>query len=93
MLTRILEPEIMDSPQEAIDYDAMDFTDVNTDFANLAVTLIPEKAKILDIGTGTARIPIIITNLCHHCQIFAIDMAKSMLTIAQKNIDNANKNN
>jgi ubiquinone/menaquinone biosynthesis C-methylase UbiE len=93
MIERILEPEVMDSEQEAMDYDSMDFTDVNTDFAQLAINLAPHQAKILDVGTGTARIPIIITNLRPDCQIIAVDMAKSMLTLAQKNVDLANKNN
>jgi ubiquinone/menaquinone biosynthesis C-methylase UbiE len=91
MLERILEPEVMDCEQEAIDYDAMDFTDVNTDFAELAISLASDTAKILDVGTGTARIPIIISNLRPDCSILAIDMAKSMLNLAQKNIDDANK--
>ncbi len=93
MIQRILEPEVMDSEQEAIDYDSMDFTEVNTDFAQLAITLAPNQTKILDVGTGTARIPIIISNLRPNCQIIAVDMAKSMLTIAQKNVDTANRNN
>src|SRR6185312_6776635 len=34
MLTRVLEPEVMDSPQEAADYDAMDHQAVNRVFVD-----------------------------------------------------------
>ena len=84
MLKRILEPEVMDNEQEAIDYDAMDFAEFNNAFAQLAIQLISEKAKVLDVGTGTARIPIIITQLRPQWQIIATDLAKSMLEIGAK---------
>jgi hypothetical protein len=32
-MQRLLEPEVMDTSEEAIEYDAMDFTAVNTTFA------------------------------------------------------------
>lgn len=37
MMERVLEPEVMDSLTEAIEYDAMDFTEVNTAFAKSAI--------------------------------------------------------
>lgn len=89
-MQRILEPEVMDSPEEAIEYDGMDFTEINTAFAKEALALAPVKATVLDAGTGTARIPIIISQLRPQWQIIAIDMADSMLEIGQKNILDAN---
>jgi ubiquinone/menaquinone biosynthesis C-methylase UbiE len=89
-MERILEPEVMDDREEAIEYDAMDFTEVNTNFAKEAVQLAGINATVLDVGTGTARIPIIICQLRPRWQITAIDMADSMLEIAQKNILDAN---
>lgn len=70
MLPRILEPEVMDTPEEAHDYDAMDHRAVNQRFVDdfLAALqragLAPEEVaaerplRILDAGTGTAQIPI-----------------------------------
>ena len=58
-MDRILEPEVMDTWLEATAYDAMDFVSVNTAFANDAIALDPHAVKILDVGTGTARIPIL----------------------------------
>ena len=91
MLKRILEPEVMDSETEALEYDQMDFTEVNHDFAQLASTLAPAIANVLDIGTGTARIPIILSNIRPQWRITAIDLAFSMLQLAEKNVRAAEK--
>ncbi|NJO93520.1 MAG: class I SAM-dependent methyltransferase [Hydrococcus sp. RM1_1_31] len=89
-MKRILEPEVMDSPEEALEYDAMDFTEVNTAFAQEAVELLPATAKVLDAGTGTARIPILICQKHSKWEINAIDLAQSMLELAKKNVEQAN---
>ncbi|MGC1395518.1 MAG: class I SAM-dependent methyltransferase [Coleofasciculaceae cyanobacterium] len=88
-MQRVTEPEVMDSPQEAIEYDAMDFLEVNTAFAESAIALCPETARILDAGTGTARIPIIICQRRPQWQIIGIDLAHSMLEIGRKNVEQA----
>lgn len=89
-MERILEPEVMDTLEEAIEYDAMDFTEVNTAFAQQAIPLAPQEAKVLDVGTGTARIPIIIAQQRQGWQITGIDLARSMLDIGVKNLRQAN---
>ncbi len=91
MIERILEPEVMDDDQEAQEYDRMDFTDVNNDFARLASKLGNKQAKVLDICTGTARIPLIISQLRPNWQIIGVDLASSMLELGNKNIEEAQK--
>ena len=86
-MQRVTEPEVMDSPQEAIEYDAMDFSDVNTAFAERAIELGPSQGMILDAGTGTARIPILMCQRRPQWQITGIDLAQSMLDVGQKNIE------
>jgi ubiquinone/menaquinone biosynthesis C-methylase UbiE len=88
-MQRILEPEVMDSAEEAVEYDAMDFTEVNTAFAKRAIELGSTAATVLDAGTGTARIPILICQQRPQWHITGIDMAKSMLKIGRQNVDNA----
>lgn len=90
-MERILEPEVMDSEAEALEYDQMDFTPVNHDFAHKSTAIAPSlsPAQILDIGTGTARIPILLAAERPTWQIIAIDLAPSMLAIAIKNIEQA----
>lgn len=85
-MQRVLEPEVMDSPEEAAEYDAMDFTSVNTAFAEEAIALGPSTGIVLDAGTGTARIPILIAQRCPQWQIIGIDLAQSMLQIGLKNV-------
>lgn len=86
-IARILEPEVMDDPAEAIAYDAMDFSDVNQDFANLVTASYPHReARVLDLGTGTARIPILLAQQCPQWHIDGVDLAPSMLAVGQKNV-------
>lgn len=86
MLPRILEPEVMDTIEDALEYDAMDFTDVNNAFAERAVELLPPEGIIIDLGTGTARIPILITELNPRLKIIATDLSKNMLEVGKKNV-------
>ncbi|MBD0261939.1 MAG: class I SAM-dependent methyltransferase [Tolypothrix sp. Co-bin9] len=90
-MERILEPEVMDSLTEAIEYDAMDFTEVNTDFALKAIALgPPEQGIVLDAGTGPGRIPVLISQMRSQWQIIAIDAAQSMLEVAAQHVQKAN---
>ncbi|HEY9810889.1 MAG TPA: class I SAM-dependent methyltransferase [Halomicronema sp.] len=90
-MQRILEPEVMDTWQEAIEYDAMDFTEVNRAFAESVIKLAPPApATILDAGTGTARIPIFIAQMRPHWQLTCIDLSQNMLKVAKENIKQAN---
>lgn len=88
-MKRILEPESMDSLEEAIPYDAL-VSDKQGDILdecfvlsilNMGVT----EGKILDIGTGTGRIPIKIAKKCPQYLITAIDLSKNMLKVANEN--------
>jgi ubiquinone/menaquinone biosynthesis C-methylase UbiE len=88
-MQRILEPEVMDTSEEAIEYDAMDFTAVNTAFAQRTSELGPQSGLVLDAGTGTARIPILICQKCPQLQMIASDLSKNMLLIASKNVEQA----
>lgn len=89
-MQRVLEPEAMDTLEEAVEYDQMDFTDVNTTFAQRAIELGAQSAGlVLDAGTGTARIPILICQQCSQCQVIGIDLSKNMLLIGSKNVEQA----
>ncbi|MGL4379085.1 MAG: class I SAM-dependent methyltransferase [Microcoleaceae cyanobacterium] len=88
-MERILEPEVMDTWEEAIDYDSMDFTEVNTVFAQSAINLGPKIGKILDAGTGTARIPIIIAKISPQWHLTCIDLSANMLKVGAINVENA----
>src|SRR5437762_3146368 len=90
MLKRVLEPEVMDTPEEARDYDSMDHAAVNQSFAAEFLAVWDGENPILDVGTGTAQIPI---EICRHspaAAIVAIDLAEHMLDLARRNVANAN---
>jgi ubiquinone/menaquinone biosynthesis C-methylase UbiE len=88
-MQRVLEPEVMDTWEDAIEYDSMDFTEVNMAFAKLAVELGPSTGYVLDVGTGTARIPILIGQMRPHWQLTAIDFSKNMLLVGARNVEAA----
>lgn len=89
MLSRVLEPEVMDTADEARDYDAMDHVDVNARFCEdlLARGALP--SRILDVGTGTARIPIELCTRERNVHVVAIDLADHMLAVAKENVARA----
>ncbi|MCA9028391.1 MAG: class I SAM-dependent methyltransferase [Planctomycetaceae bacterium] len=99
MIPRVLEPEVMDSPEEATGYDAMDHAGVNRVFVDDLLQALTNDAarqkpcpptRVLDVGTGTALIPI---ELCQRDAfagtIVAVDLAEEMLKLARLNVDRA----
>jgi ubiquinone/menaquinone biosynthesis C-methylase UbiE len=86
MLTRILEPEVMDSSEEALDYDAMDHAAVNGVFVNDFLSVWDGAVPILDVGTGTAQIPIELCRQAPKAEVVAIDLAEHMLAVGRDNV-------
>ncbi len=92
-LKRKLEPEVMDSWEEALGYDSMDHGDVNQRFAADFLATGIRSGEVLDLGTGTAQIPIVICKQAARLRIVAGDMALSMLDIARRNLEIASLQN
>src|SRR4051812_5050338 len=89
MLERVLEPEVMDTADEARDYDAMDHSAVNRVFVADFLAVWDGRWPVLDVGTGTAQIPIEFCKQAMTGQVIAIDAAAHMLTVARENIRKA----
>jgi ubiquinone/menaquinone biosynthesis C-methylase UbiE len=89
MLNRVLEPEVMDTEEEARDYDAMDHSAVNAKFVADLLAEGPLHGPLLDLGTGTAQIPIELCRRAPDAVVVAIDLADSMLALARRNVDAA----
>lgn len=96
MLKRILEPEVMDSEEDAVDYDAMNHADVNRVFvADLLKetrnhgTEFTNDSVLLDVGTGTALIPILFCQRTGFGSVVAIDLATEMLRLAARHISDS----
>lgn len=93
MLSRILEPEVMDSEAEAVDYDSMDHSEVNRRFVDhLLESRLPDEGTedqplhILDVGTGTALIPLELCGRDVPIRVTAVDLAAHMLQLGQRNV-------
>lgn len=86
MIARILEPEVMDDPGESQAYDDMDHAVVNQQFVVDFLAAGAPGDDILDLGTGTARIPIELCREHESCHVLGFDAAVSMLEIAKINV-------
>jgi ubiquinone/menaquinone biosynthesis C-methylase UbiE len=89
MLPRVLEPEVMDTPEEARDYDAMDHSAVNRAFVADFLAVWDGRGPILDVGTGTALIPIEFCRQSPTGTVVAVDAAEHMLAVARENVRRA----
>jgi ubiquinone/menaquinone biosynthesis C-methylase UbiE len=97
-LERVLEPEVMDSPEEARDYDAMDHAAVNATFCEDLLSYGAHGSpgsqaavgpRVLDVGTGTALIPVELCRRAPWVHVVAIDLANHMLAVARENVARA----
>jgi ubiquinone/menaquinone biosynthesis C-methylase UbiE len=89
MLPRVLEPEVMDTAEEAHDYDAMDHSQVNRVFVVDVLAVWDGRSPILDLGTGTALIPIEFCRQSPKGEVVAVDAAAHMLAVAKENVRKA----
>ena len=89
MLPRVLEPEVMDSPEEASDYDAMDHATVNRVFVADFLANLPNVSQVLDVGTGTAQIPLQLCREAPQAHVLGVDLAENMLALGRLNIRRA----
>jgi len=88
-LPRTLEPEVMDTEEEARDYDAMDHAQVNARFCDDLLATGAHLGRVLDVGTGTALIPVELCRRDPGVEVDAIDLASHMLALAERNVASA----
>lgn len=92
MLARILEPEVMDTPAEAEAYDRMDHAEVNSRFVDDLLLRLRSyedsrgPLRVLDLGTGTALIPILLCQRLPGCHVVAVEAATSMIELARQHL-------
>ena len=79
----------MDTPEEASDYDSMDHREVNELFVDDLLAAISEPGDVLDVGTGTAQIPVALCSKHETCRVMAAEAAANMLDLAKYNIEAA----
>ncbi len=84
MLERVLEPEVMDTEEDAREYDQMDHTEANEAFVGRLVEL-GAHGSMLDIGTGPGHIPLLVCERIEGARVTGVDLAERMLQIAERN--------
>jgi ubiquinone/menaquinone biosynthesis C-methylase UbiE len=98
MLKRTLEPELMDTLEDARQYNRMELADVNRQFVDDLIAFASQcqlegydglATDVVDLGTGTALIPIELCRRADSVHITAIDGAVNMLDVAVYNIEAA----
>jgi ubiquinone/menaquinone biosynthesis C-methylase UbiE len=89
VLPRVLEPEVMDSEEVAREYDEMDHEEVNVLFVDDLLKLPVELGRTLDIGTGTAQLPIVLCRRVPSARVVAVDLSDSMLSLGKRNVERA----
>ena len=85
MLDRVLEPEVMDTEEDAHDYETIDNESVNADFVAQALELAPSHGRVIDIGTGPGHIAILLARRAPGLSVVAVDLGEHMLALARKN--------
>ena len=88
-MDRILEPEVMDSFEDAEAYDAMDHTDVNIAFVERVLELGAKGGRFLDVGTGPAAVPIMLAQRLPTVEVIGVDLSVSMLELGDFHIAEA----
>ena len=87
MLDRVLEPEVMNDREEAVEYDAMDHESVNRNFVTDLLNAGPIGNDCLDLGTGTALIPIELCKRDEEVRVMAADASTIMLDLARYQLE------
>jgi 2-polyprenyl-3-methyl-5-hydroxy-6-metoxy-1,4-benzoquinol methylase len=90
-MDRILEPELMDDPEQAAAYAATDFSQENQGFVQRFEEYFPgfSSGRVLDAGCGPADIPIRFARRYSNCQVMAVDASLPMIKLAEQAIAGA----
>lgn len=86
-IPRTLEPESMESYEEAMAYEMMDHAVPNVQFVDDLLAGGEVGQYVMDLGCGPAAIPIELCERMLDVQVIAIDSAVSMLEVAKMQID------
>lgn len=83
-MDRVLEPELMDDPEQARIYAAADFAEENQGFVDRFREYFPEftKGHILDLGCGPGDIPVRFSRALPFCGITGVDASEPMIGLA-----------
>jgi ubiquinone/menaquinone biosynthesis C-methylase UbiE len=82
-MERTLEPEVMDTPEEAREYDAMNHDEPNAAFLERLCDL-GARGRMLDVGTGPGHIPLLVCGRIADARVVGVDLSTHMLAVAER---------
>ncbi len=90
-MQRILEPELMDDPEQARAYAQADFSQENQKFVELFREHFPdfEEGHVVDLGCGPADIPIRLARALPGSRVTAVDASEAMLALGRAAVEQA----
>lgn len=91
MMPRVLEPELMDDPEQALAYARADFAEENQGFVDRFCGCFPEltEGRVVDLGCGPGDIPIRFVRALPRCHVTGIDAAEPMIRLAAEAVRTA----
>ena len=93
MMPRVLEPELMDDPEQALVYARADFEKENQGFVDRFREYFPEftEGHILDLGCGPGDIPVRFARTLPSCRITGVDASEPMIGLADVAVKQASR--
>ncbi|HKC94684.1 MAG TPA: class I SAM-dependent methyltransferase [Nitrospira sp.] len=90
-MDRVLEPELMDDPEQAKAYAAADFSQENQGFVERFREYFPDfhEGHVIDVGCGPGDIPIRFARAFPTCRITGIDASAPMVHLAERAVQQA----
>ena len=91
MMTRVLEPELMDDPEQAIAYARANFEAENQSFVDRFRETFPDvvEGHVVDLGCGPADIPLRLLRALPGCRVTAVDASPAMIRLASEAVEQA----
>jgi 2-polyprenyl-3-methyl-5-hydroxy-6-metoxy-1,4-benzoquinol methylase len=90
-MNRILEPELMNDPEQALIYAQEDFEQENQGFVDRFRDYFPDfsEGHVFDLGCGPGDIPIRFARLFPSCRITGVDASAPMVRLAEDAVQQA----
>ncbi|RPH79812.1 MAG: class I SAM-dependent methyltransferase [Nitrospiraceae bacterium] len=90
-MERILEPELMDDPEQALVYAQANFEKENQGFVDRFREYFPDfsEGHVLDLGCGPGDIPIRFARAVSGCRITGVDASAPMVRLADEAVQQA----
>jgi cyclopropane fatty-acyl-phospholipid synthase-like methyltransferase len=91
MMPRVLEPELMDDPEQARAYAHADFEKENQGFVERFHEYFPDFAegRVLDLGCGPADIPLRFAMRYPACHVIGVDASAPMIQLGEEAVKEA----